>query len=182
MLYCKGEYELDEATFIFETNSGVARQYLSDDPQLLRDWWKNQEQLSQELLDRCRLKTKTLINSYITEVISGKVSEVMKENMQEAKELYDALPDEVWNAFVKSIRWKFDVVPQDQAIPKLVEELEQMIIALPLSLEPARSSSYIVVLLAEITARTAEKKPENKALNKELLDILLLNMGSEEDR
>lgn len=182
MLYCKGEYALDEATFIFETNSGVAKQYLSDDPQLLRDWWKNQEELSQELLDRCRLKTKTLINSYITEVMSGKVSEVMKENMQEAKQLYDALPDEVWNAFVKSIRWKFDVVPQDQAIPKLVEELEQMVIALPLSLEPARSSSYIAVLLAEIAARTAEKNPDKKALNKEILDILLLNMGSEEDR
>jgi len=182
MLYCKGEYSLDEATFIFETNSGVAKQYMSDDPQLLRDWWENQEELSQELLDRCRIKVKSLINIYINEVMSGKVSEAMKQNMLEAKKLYDSLPDEVWDAFVKSIRWKFDVIPHDQAIPQLLEELEQMVIQLPLSLEPARSSTYIAVLLAEIASRTAEKKPENKALSKDLLDILLLNMGSEEDR
>ena len=53
--------------------------------------------------------------------------------------------------------------------------------ALPISfsLNPDLASTYVSVLLAEIAARTAQKDPDKKMLTKELLDILLLNMGSE---
>lgn len=182
MLYCKGDYALDNVTFIFETNSGVARQYKAEDPKLLREWWENQDALSDELLERCRKKVKTIIDQYITEVLAGKLSVEMNRSLQDAKAIYDKLSDEVWNGFVKSIRWKFDVIPHDEAIPQLISEIEELVVKLPLSLEPGRVSSYTAILIAEIAARTAEKKPENKVLTKELLDILLLNMGSEEDR
>lgn len=182
MLYCKGDYALDNVTFIFETNSGPARQYKTEDPKLLQEWWQNQDELSQEMLERCRIKVKYIIDEYITSVMTAKLSPEMDKAMKEAKEIYDRLPDEIWNNFVKSIRWKFDAVPQENAIPQLVKELEELVIQLPFSLKPDQASTYISVLLSEIAARTAEKDIQKKILTNQLLDILLLNMGSEKDR
>ena len=182
MLYCKGDYALDDVTFTFETNSAPARQYKTEDPKLLQDWWQNQDDLSSEMLERCRIKVKSIIDEYITGVMSGKLSPEMDKAMKEAKEIYDRLPDEVWNNFVKSIRWKFDAVPQENAIPQLVKELEELVIQLPFSLNSDQASTYVSVLLSEIAARTAEKDIQKKILTKQSFDILLLNMGSEKDR
>lgn len=182
MLYCKGNYALDKVTFIFETNAGPARQYKTEDPKLLTEWWENQDELPEEMLDRCRVKVKSIIDKYITDGISASLTPEMKTAMKEAKAIYDGLPDDVWNNFVKSIRWKFDKTPQENAIPTLINELEELVLQLPFSLNPDQASTYISVLLAAIAARTAEKDPAKKLLTKELLDILLLNMGSEKDR
>lgn len=182
MLYCKGDYVLDDVTFIFETNSGFKRQYKTGDPKLLQEWWENQDELSEDLLMRCRIKVKSIIDNYLAEVLAGKISSEIEEDLQEAKEIYDKLSDEVWDRFVKSIRWKFDRVSQEEAIPQLQQNLEELVTQLPLMLDPNKSSTYLAVLLSEITVRTAEKEPEDKLLTQELLDILLLNMGSEKDR
>lgn len=182
MLYCKGDYALDDVTFIFETNSKPSRQYKAADPKLLKEWYENQDQLSPQLLERCRIKVKSIVDQYIKDAMGGKLSPEIDKAMKEAKEVYDRLPDEVWNGFVKSIRWKFDAVPQENAIPQLVKELEELVIQLPFSLNPDQASTYVSVLLSEIAARTAEKDIEKKILTNQKLDILLLNMGSEKDR
>lgn len=182
MLYCKGDYALDVVTFIFETNSGFKRQYKTEDPKLLQEWWENQDELSEDLLVRCRTKVKSIIDNYLAEVLRGNISSEMEKDLQIAKEIYDKLSDEVWDRFIKSIRWKFDRVSQEEAIPRLQQQLEELVIQLPLMLDPNKSSTYLAVLLSEITVRTAEKEPEDKLLTQELLDILLLNMGSEKDR
>jgi hypothetical protein len=182
MLYCKGDYILDDVIFIFETNSRPARQYKTEDPKLLKEWWQNQDELSPQMLERCRIKVKSIIDEYITSVMSAKLSPEMDKAMKEAKEIYDRLPDDVWNDFVRSIRWKFDAVPQENAITQLVKELEELVIQLPFSLNPDQATTYISVLLSEIAARTAEKDTQKKILTNLSLDILLLNMGSEKDR
>ncbi|MFD2938468.1 dsDNA nuclease domain-containing protein [Flavobacterium sp.] len=182
MLYCKGEYALDNVTFVFETNSKPARQYKTGDPKLLQEWWRNQDNLPEQILERCRSKVKSIIDQYISSVMSAKFSPEIENAIKDAKEIYDRLPDEVWNNFIKSIRWKFDAIPQQDAIPQLVNELEQLVVQLPFSLNPDRASTYISLLLAEIAARTAEKNAERKILTDQSLDVLLLNMGSEKDR
>lgn len=182
MLYCKGDYLLDDVTFIFETNSQPARQYKTEDPKLLLEWWQHQDEPSQEMLERCSIKVKSIIDEYIRSVMRAKLSPEMDKAMKEAKEIYDRLPDEVWNNFVKSIRWKFDAVPQENAIPQLVKGLEELVIQLPFSLKSDQASTYVSVLLSEIAARTADKDIEKKILTSQRLDILLLNMGSEKDR
>ncbi len=182
MLFVKGEYKFDEVNFLFQTNSDVAKQVKGNDADLLREWAANQEALSDELRTKCRERVKGVIDEYIAETYEAKISAEKKTELQEAKNVYDQLSDETWNAFISSIKWQFDAIPQEQAIPLLLEEIAALIPNLPLPINPAKVSTYISVLHFEIANRTAQDNEENRILTNKLLDVLLLNEGSEKEK
>ncbi|KAB2915995.1 MAG: hypothetical protein F9K23_09695 [Bacteroidetes bacterium] len=182
MLFVKGEYKFDDVNFLFETNSGVARKVKGNDADLLQEWAANQEALSHQLRDKCRIRVKAIIDEYIAETYEAKISSEDKTELQQAKNIYDQLSDETWNSFISSIKWQFDAIPQEQAIPLLLDDITALITNLPLPIDPAKVSTYISVLHFEIAIRTSQDSEEDKILNNQLLDILLLNEGSEKQK
>lgn len=182
MLFVKGDYMFDEVSFLFETNSGIAKETRGNDGDLLKEWWQNQDAMSDDLLSRCRIRVKAIVDSYVTEAFAKQMTAETKADLQQAKNIYDQLTDEVWDKFIHSIQWQFDEIKQEDAIPLLLSEVEALISQLPLPIKSKRVSTYISILHFEIAQRTAQADEEKRILTNELLDILLLNDGSEKDR
>ncbi len=182
MLFVKEDYSADEVSFVFETNSNVAKTYGENDADLLREWAANYETLSEELQQRCRERVKTIIDQYVKKTISSATSKKRIDELKEAKEIYDQLTEETWNKFISSIEWQFDAIPQEEAIPLLLLEIEALVLQLPLPVDSKKVSTYISVLHYEITQRTGKADLEQSALTNQLLDFLILNEGSEAHR
>ncbi|MBB5643987.1 hypothetical protein [Pedobacter cryoconitis] len=182
MLFVKGNYLFDEVTFLFETNSKIGRKIKGNDADLLLEWYQNQDNMSEELLQRCRLKVKVILDEYINEVYEKRMDSISKPDLQAAKAIYDQLSDETWNRFVKSIRWQFDEIDQSQAIPETVAEIESLIKQLPLPIDKTKTSTYISVLHYEIAQKSLNPDEESSKINNQLLDILLLGTGNKDQQ
>ncbi|MBE4950883.1 dsDNA nuclease domain-containing protein [Chryseobacterium culicis] len=182
MLFVKGEYKFDEISFVFETNSSIARRYGENNADLLQKWAQNQGNLDEELIEQCRERTKAILNDYIDKAIDSENSPTKKEELLSAKEIYNDLPVEIWNDFVSTIEWKFDKIPQNEAIPKLLSDIGLLISKLPLPVDQSKISTYISILHFQIATRTAKHKEEERVLSNELLDILILNEGSQGEK
>lgn len=182
MLFVKGDYLFDDVSFSFETNSGIAREVSGNDGLLLKEWYENQGKMSSDLLERCKTRVKGIIDEFIAQGYQKQMSTEAKANLQQAKIIYDSLDDEVWGKFIKSISWQFDGTDHDEAIPLIMGEIEDLITQVPLPINESRISSYIAVLHHEIVNRTIKDKPEDRMLTNELLDIILLNESSEENK
>lgn len=182
MLFVKGDYMFDEVSFLFETNSSIAKETRGNDGDLLKEWWQNQDAMSDDLLSRCRIRVKAIVDSYVTEAFAKQMTAETKADLQQAKNIYDELTDEVWDKFIHSIKWQFDELEQEDAIPLLLSEVEALISQLSLPIKSDKVSTYISILHFEIAQRTAQADEEKRILTNELLDILLLNDGSERDR
>ncbi|WP_158828986.1 hypothetical protein [Mucilaginibacter lacusdianchii] len=180
MLFCKGDYLHDEVTFAFETNSGIARETRGNDGDLLREWATDQGNITDEQMERILERVKPIIDEYISEAYQKLMDAESKAQLQEAKNIYDQLPDEVWRKFIKSIKWQFDQVNQSEAIPKLYEEIEVLVPDLPVTTGAPGTS--VALLLYDITKKTTEKDPEQKYVTNQSLDLLLLNGGNEKDQ
>lgn len=182
MLFVKADYKFDEVEFSFETNSGIAREVRGNDADLLREWAENQVTMSEKLKIDCREKVKGIIDEYIAADFNKNVSDGNRAEFEKAREIYEELSDETWDIFIASIRWKFEVVSQDEAIPLLLSKITKLIPDLPLSIDPEKATTYISLLHFEIANRTAQSNEEDKKLTNDLLDIILLTSGSEENR
>jgi hypothetical protein len=180
MLFVKGNYLFDEVTFLFETNSGIARETRGNDAGLLSEWYKNQDNMSEELLEKCRLKVKVILDEYINEVYENHMDSLSKSDLQTAKVIYDQLSDETWNSFIKSIKWQFDEIDQVHAIPKIIAEIETLISQLPLPIDQSKRTTYISVLHYEIAERSLNPDEESSKINNHLLDVLLLGTGDKD--
>lgn len=182
MLFVKGDYKFDEVEFSFETNSGIARQVRGNDADLLREWAENQLAMSELLKIDCRERAKCIIDEYIAAGFNKNVSDNNQAELEEARKIYEELPDETWDIFISSVKWQFEGVSQDEAIPILLAEITKLIPDLPLSIDPEKATTYISLLHFEIANRTAQSNEEDKKLTNDLLDIVLLTSGSEENR
>ncbi|AZA65539.1 hypothetical protein EG345_13035 [Chryseobacterium carnipullorum] len=182
MLFVKADYKFDDVEFSFETNSGIGREVRGNDADLLREWAENQVAMSEQLKIYCREKVKGIIDEYIAADFNKNVSDANRAKFEEARKIYEELSDETWDIFIASIRWKFEVVSQDEAIPLLLGKITKLIPDLPLSIDPEKATTYISLLHFEIANRTAQSNEEDKKLTNDLLDIVLLTSGSEENR
>ena len=182
MLFAKGDYLFDNPTFVFETNASVAKAVGNNEAALLKEWAENQGQLSDDLLSRCNTKVKEILDEYIIEAYNQASDGSKSQEFAEAKSLYDNIPDETWNYFIRSIEWRFEGVDRADAIQNLVKELEELIPKLPLPLELARSTSYISLLHYEVANRTAAADKDDKSLSNQLMDSILLSEGNEQNR
>lgn len=182
MLFVKGDYMFDDVSFLFETNSSVAKEIRGNDGGLLKEWVQHQGAMSGDLVLRCRTRVKVIIDAYINEGYQKQMSAEMKAELQQAKNIYDQLTDDIWDKFIRSITWQFDGIEQKDAIPILLGEIEILIPQLPLPIKPEKATTYISILHFEIAQRTAQSEEQNKVLSNELMDGLLLNEGSKKDQ
>lgn len=183
-LYTKGEYSFDQVEFHFETNvSVVGRTVKDNDAALLDEWHKNQENLSADLLQRTRVRVKKIMGEYIEERVEELKSNVeLKSDLQIAKNIYDNLKNEYFDAFIKSIKWRFDGEDTNKAIERILFRIEELIPKIPLPLDAGKTNIYSSLLVNEVFFRSIQDDPEDRKLTKELLDAVLLNAGEGEDK
>ncbi|MRG47567.1 hypothetical protein GFS24_20765 [Chitinophaga sp. SYP-B3965] len=180
MLFCKGDYMLDEVSFSFETNSGIANETRGNDGDLLNEWAAKQGSVDDVLMERVLARVKPIIDDYISSAYELFMDVDSKAALQEAKIIYTNLSDDIWRKFVRAITWKFDGVKQAVAIPQLYDEVENLVTQLPVLVSAPATS--VALLLFDITKKTAEKDPERKYVTNASLDILLLNDGNEKEQ
>jgi hypothetical protein len=180
MLFVKGDYLHDEVSFLFETNSGIAKETRGNDADLLTEWYQNQETLSPDLNERVKKRVIAIIDQYINEAYENHMDDASKTQLQEAKIIYDSLPNEVWDKFIASIRWQFDDLDPKDAVPQLLAEVE--VLAAKLPVRTSQPSTCISILHFEIQKRTGLADGEEKFVTNDLLDVLVLNDGDEKDK
>lgn len=182
MLFVKGEYLFDNVNLVFVTNSSVAKELKGNDANLLREWWEHQNNISNDLMERCKVRVKQIIDEYISEVYNQKISTALKNELQKAKNIYDSLPNDIWIKFIQSIKWQFDGIEKEKAIPNLLTSIQNLMVQLPLPLDYKKLSTYTSVLHFEISQRTTQSFCEDKKLTNELIDTLLLKEGNKNDQ
>jgi hypothetical protein len=182
MLYAKGDYLFDEVVFVFETNANIAKETRGNDADLLREWAANQGKLDEELSAKCVARVKEILDGYITDGYAKEKAKDYEGAFLKAKNMYEQLPDDFWKSFVQAVRWDFEVIPQEQAIPQLTVEIEALIKQLPFPLNEEQISSYVATLHWEIVQRTIDADPERRVLSNGLLDYLVLHQGNEQNR
>jgi len=183
-LYTKGEYSFDQVEFNFETNVSVVSRTIKDnDAALLDEWHKNQENISADLLQRIRVRVKKILEEYIDERVEELKSNVeLKSDVQFAKNIYDNLKDEDFDAFIRSIKWRFDGEETNVAIERILSRIDELIPKIPLPLDAGKTNIYSSLLVNEVFQRSIQDDPEDRKLTKELLDSVLLNAGEREDK
>ena len=60
MLHVKSDYSNLDKEFVFEANTTIAKKYLDNEAELLREWYINQNSIPNELLNRCSNKVKEI--------------------------------------------------------------------------------------------------------------------------
>jgi hypothetical protein len=183
-LYTKGDYSFDQVKFHFETNvSVVGRTVKDNDAALLDEWDKNQENISADLLQRIRVRVKKILGEYIEERVEELKGNVeLKSDVQIAKNIYDNLKGEDFDAFILSIKWRFDGEETNQAIERILFRIEELISKIPLPLDGGKTNIYSPLLVNEVFQRSIQDDPVERKLTKELLDAVLLNAGEKEDK
>lgn len=85
MLHVKTDYTSLEKEFVFEANTSIKQQQGENDAELLKNWNKNQNNLSDELLLECSTKVKNIVTNYIQEQKRLKNAELgeRKKNAEE---------------------------------------------------------------------------------------------------
>lgn len=183
-MYVKGEYSFDQLQFDFETNvSVVGRDVKGNDADLLREWNENQDKISDDLLRRIRVRIKKILSEYIEErfqELSGDTE--LKSDLQKAKNVYDNLKDEDFDAFIRSIKWRFDGEEPNEAVQRILTEIKELIPKIPLPLKSERTQIYLSLLVNEVFQRSMQDDPEDRKLTADLMDSLLLNAGENEDK
>lgn len=182
MIFVKGDYLMDEPLFIFETNTSIARKRGDNDAELLAEWVLKQDNLSSELLVKCVVKLRSIIDAYIKDQYEKLKTEGKNEELLIAKEVYDKLPNEIWESFAKSIRWVFDGISSDEAINVSVEKSFELIRQLPFPIVKDENSLVFDRLRGVVGDKSIQTEPRCRLLTNELLDNLLLSLGSKDDK
>lgn len=182
-LYTKGDYLFDDVTFIFETNAKIAREYQENEAKLLKLWFDNQDALTAETAEECASKVQTIVDEYfLSEYVKVVAGGIVPKEVEEGFTLFKSLKQENWIAFIKCIKWKFDGISPEQAVSETHENIKQLVLRHPHYAENDNISAVVGTLYLEVSNKTIEKEPENRVLTIELLDKLMLEQGSEDDK
>lgn len=182
MLFVKGDYLFDEPLFIFETNTSFASQRGDKHETLLEEWVENQENLSEELLDRCIQKVRAIIEQNIKSQSENIPTKKNSAEFVQAIQILKELPVETWKKFAKSIRWIFKGVTTDEAIAQSIKYSMELINQLPF---PIVSDEHLLVLdrlRGIISDKSMALDPKERMITTDLLNHALLNLGSKEDK
>jgi hypothetical protein len=95
MLYVKGDYAFDQIEFYFETNASiVGRDVKGNDADLLRQWYNEQNNISDKLLTAIALRVKKILDEYIQETKNNlKENSEIKSEVQIAENIYARIAD-----------------------------------------------------------------------------------------
>lgn len=182
MLYAKGDYLFEEAVFVFETNANIAKETRGNDADMLRDWAKDQGNLTGKTLSKCIARVQEILDPYIKAGYDKEKAKDYEGAFLKAKSFYEQLPEEFWTTFVQAVRWDFDVIPQEEAIRQLTAEIEELLRQLPLPIDVQKASGYIAALHWEIVQRTIDSSPERRVLSNGLIDYLVLHHGNKKSQ
>jgi hypothetical protein len=181
MLYVKGEYSFDDVEFTFETNAYIKNNRTGNNANLLKEWFENQSDPSDELLEQTSGIVKSILENYVNEQ-SKEPSAENKMLVQRAADLFKSLTTEDFIIFTKKIKWEFQNLEPDASLEFLVSNIKLLIEALPQPDANENSSILIGRLHYEILTRATKKEVEEKELTNTLLDSILLQMGDQEEK
>jgi hypothetical protein len=208
MLFTKPEYFFEEIIFLFETTSGIAKERVSEDGDLLKEWVVKQEQLSSDLLKKCSQKIKTIIQEILQIELENefkkiaekkeKIEKKLKENetpelllqLNEAKEkevnlietkkYFDELGDDVFEDFTQKIRWEFSDTLPETAFNQLIIKLEELATSIPSISATDLGKIVLPRLHWEVSKKSVQPEPTDRVLTTQLLDTILLSLGDDE--
>ncbi len=182
-LYTKADYLFDNTQFVFEASSRIAREQAGNNGQLLLDWMANQEALPDDLLKKCiQISKDTVTNYYTTEFEAAKGKGKLTEEIEKGHHGVLQLQDEVWERFVKTIRWKFENLSPEQAIDALIAHIEELILKQPKhNIKKEELTTVMAYLLYQVSSKARQADPQNRMLDNRLLETCLLEQGSEMD-
>ena len=185
MLFVKSDYNGIATEFIFEANSDIARKKGANEANLMREWRDSQGNLSGDLLNRCRVKTKKIITNYI-ETTYNKLQVTndnpeFKEQLDEAKAIFYALQPDDFDKFINSIKWRFENITPYQALESIKNKIAGLLEQIPFVFEKERYKFAHGHLLTIISEKSIGETPQDRKLTSELLDHSLLQLGSKED-
>lgn len=182
-LYTKKNYLFENVLFVFETNSSIAREYKDNETKLLQTWYENQKNLSSDQLKEFSAIIKNIVTeSYSLEYEALEKKGNTSKEEQEAYALFKSLKDDVWIDFIKCIKWEFDGIESDEAIEIANEKIQLLILSLPYYIDKNNAASFFGILYQEVSKKTIEGKPEDRALDINFLYKLCLEQGSSEDK
>ncbi|MEA5405905.1 hypothetical protein VB776_23400 [Arcicella sp. DC2W] len=178
-LHVKSDYNDFAKEYIFETNTNIAKKYLDNDADLLREWFENQEQLDAEKLTKYSQKVKDIINEYIEEQKNALKD---KDALKEALEVFEQLEHSFWEEFTKMIKWKFIGTSPDDEFSSTRANIESLIQKLPYETTNNNSTQILGVLLDNVFGVINEKHGEERKLTYDQLEQSLLSIGSDSDK
>lgn len=179
MLHVKSDYHDFSKEYIFETNTCIAKKYLNNDADLLREWFENQDTLDNQQLIKYASKVKEIVTKYIEE---QKKDLKDREGISEAVEVFEGLDNSFWEEFIKMIKWKFLGKSSDQEFVSTRTNIEKLILELPYDSVKNNSLQAFGVLLDTVFMKVTEKDEEERKLTFNQLEQLLLNIGNDEDK
>lgn len=182
MLFVKKDYLMDNPSFIFETNTSIAAKREDNDAKLLKEWAEKQDNLNNELLDKCVIKLKSIVDKYINEQYEKLKKENKVEDIEGIKETYEKLPQETWEAFAKSIKWVFSGITPDDAIKASINNIMQSIDKLPFPIMGEERDIVFDKLRGIVSDKSMTSEPEDRKLTNDLMTYALLNLGEKDDK
>jgi len=175
MLYSKGDYILDNVSFVFETNSNIARRYPGNNAEILKEWAKNKSNLSTELFSKIHPIVKEIIDGYILNPTDNPTD-------IDHIEYYKKLPIETWQNFLNKIEWLFNDIEPEKEIERLSESISNSLYKIPSPLGNDYNDVLYVTLLKEISEVSIQNDPNKRALTIEKFDEVVLNLGDKYDK
>lgn len=178
MLHIKSDYDDFNKEFVFETNSTIAKKYLNNDAEILRDWFENQSTLNNRKLKIYSKKVKEIVTEYIKQQ-KGKIDENV---FKDAIDILKKIKNPFWHNFTKTIRWQFIGTSPEEEFTSLKHKIEELIFQLPYEIDKNDLKQVFGVLLENIFIKVTETDYEKRKLTSDELENIILNIGSEEDK
>ena len=182
VLFVKGEYKFDNLEFVFETNSNIARNYGTNDADLLNEWNENQNSLSPEIIEKCVAKVKSIISNYIETFDPKKNDQEQHKTIKAAKEVFNIIPQETWAEFITSIKWKFSNVSAEESMKSVIDNINSLILETNIPTSNDQRETIFTKLYYAVAEKSIATESEDRKLSIEYLDYLILDTGNEQDR
>lgn len=182
MLNVKTDYTYLEKEFVFETNTTIAGARRNNDAELLKEWYKSQETLSNELAQKCAMKVKQIITPFIESQVESLTKNKDNPLVKEAYKVFNELQDSDWIEFVKKISWVFKNVTSEKEFTALRERIEDKILNLPFQINKDNLPSIFGQLHTLIWDKATSIKIEAKKITLEDLTSVLLASSNSEDK
>lgn len=180
-LHVKSDYNDFRKEYVFETNTKIAKKFLDNDADLLREWFDYQDHLGEEKLKLATYaqKVKDIITEYIEEQKNALKD---KEGIQDAVKVFEQLEHSFWEEFTKMIKWKFIGTSPDDEFSSTRANVEYLIQKLPYETVNNNATQVFGVLLDNVFMVINEKLGEERKLTYDQLEQSLLSIGNDSDK
>ena len=182
MLHIKSDYNDFQKEFIFETNSNIAGKRLENDAELLKDWYRNQDSLDDKKVKSYSEKIKSIVTEYILGQEKAIKKQYSNRLLNEALSVFEKLDDNFWSEFTKLIKWKFIGISSDSEFIRIKNNIEDLILQLPILDKKSNEIEVFGVLLEKVFSATSQENPDDRKLTLIEFEKTILNIGSEDDK